>query len=80
MGTFIGQILRGNKANAFKLKVFAGLAAAFWSGGYLSYGLTKAHGTTILYASAAVYLFMAFGYDKVLSLGWFTRQQLWQKA
>ena len=65
MGTFIGQILRGNKANLFKLKVFAGLAAAFWSGGYLSYGIAKSHGLSSLYASVFIYLFMAFGYDKV---------------
>jgi len=65
MGTFIGQILRGNKANLFKLKVFAGLAAAFWFGGYVSYGLSKTHGASALYASVAVYLFMALGYDKV---------------
>ena len=65
MGTFMGQMLRGNKTNAFKLKVFAGLAAAFWSGGYLSYGLSKAHGASLLYASVMVYLFVAFGYDKL---------------
>ena len=65
MGTFMGQILRGNKANAFKLKVFATLAAAFWSGGYLSYALSKAHGASILYASVVVYLLVAFGYDKL---------------
>jgi hypothetical protein len=65
MGTFIGQILRGNKANVFKLKVFLGLAAAFWSGGFLSYGFSKAYGSSALYASVAVYLFMALGYDKV---------------
>ena len=36
MGTFLGQLLRGNKANAMKLKVFAGLAASFWLGGFAS--------------------------------------------
>lgn len=65
MGTFMGQILRGNKANLFKLKVFAALGACFWSGGYLAYGLSKTHGASVLYVSAAVYLFMAGGYDKV---------------
>jgi hypothetical protein len=68
IGTFVGQILRGNKANAFKLKVFAGLVAAFWLGGYASYGLSKTHGTSVLCISAAVYLFVAFGYDKMLQL------------
>ena len=65
MGTFMGQILRGNKANVYKLKVFAGLATSFWLGGYLSYALSRAHGSSTLYLSAAVYLFMAGGYDKV---------------
>ena len=46
MGTFLGQILRGNMANLFKLKVFAGLATSFWLGGYLSYALSKAHGSS----------------------------------
>lgn len=64
MGTFIGQILRGNKTNLFKLKVFAALAASFWSGGYLSYEFSKTYGSSILYVSAAVYLFMALGYEK----------------
>ena len=65
MGTFLGQILRGNKANMFKLKVFAGLSACFWAGGYLSYSLSKSYGTSTLYVSAAIYLFMAGAYDKV---------------
>mmetsp|Transcript_97655 Transcript_97655/g.273249 ORF Transcript_97655/g.273249 Transcript_97655/m.273249 type:complete len:299 (+) Transcript_97655:50-946(+) len=65
MGTFIGQILRGNKANLFKLKVFAGLGACFWSGGYLSYEISKTYGSSSLYISALVYLFVAGGYDKV---------------
>jgi len=65
MGTFMGQILRGNTANLFKLKVFAALAACFWGGGFLSYELTKAYGTSALYISAAIYLFMAVGYEKL---------------
>ena len=65
MGTFLGQVLRGNKANLFKLKVFAGLAACFWIGGYLSYELGQTYGTSVLYASAAIYFFMAGGFDKV---------------
>jgi uncharacterized membrane protein YoaK (UPF0700 family) len=36
MGTFLGQMLHGNKANLFKLQIFALLAAAFWTGGFLS--------------------------------------------
>jgi hypothetical protein len=65
MGTFLGQILRGNTANLFKLKVFAALAASFWAGGFLSFELTKAYGASSLYVSAAIYLFMAVGYEKL---------------
>lgn len=37
IGTFTGQAIGGNQANMFKLKVFAGLAVAFWLGGYVSF-------------------------------------------
>lgn len=36
MGTFLGQVLRGNTENAWKLKIFASLAASFWAGGLFS--------------------------------------------
>mmetsp|Transcript_10093 Transcript_10093/g.16753 ORF Transcript_10093/g.16753 Transcript_10093/m.16753 type:complete len:300 (-) Transcript_10093:65-964(-) len=36
MGTFLGQLLRGNVENVWKLKIFAKLAASFWTGGLLS--------------------------------------------
>ena len=39
LGTFAGQVLRGNKTNLYKLKVFAALGACFWMGGYLSVGV-----------------------------------------
>ena len=65
IGTFLGQILRGNTANLFRLKVFAALAACFWAGGFLSYELTKTYGTSALYLSAAIYLFTAVGYEKL---------------
>jgi len=37
IGTFSGQIIGGNQANAFKLKVFLSLAISFWLGGYVSF-------------------------------------------
>ena len=55
MGTFIGQILAGNKANVYKLKVFMGLAACFWLGGYISYQIGKEFGSTSLLFSAGLY-------------------------
>ena len=36
LGTVLGQTLRGNKENAFKLSIFAKLAACFWMGGMSS--------------------------------------------
>ena len=35
-GTILGQTLRGNYANAYKLSVFAKLATSFWLGGMMS--------------------------------------------
>jgi hypothetical protein len=37
IGTFTGQCIGGNQANAFKLKVFIVLAISFFLGGYVSY-------------------------------------------
>jgi hypothetical protein len=65
MGTFAGQVLRGNPENLFKLKVFAGLAACFWMGGYLSYQVSKDYGSSSLFFSAGLYLFVGAVYDKV---------------
>jgi uncharacterized membrane protein YoaK (UPF0700 family) len=36
MGTIVGQILRGNTDNAYKLPIFAKLTASFWAGGMVS--------------------------------------------
>ena len=55
MGTFIGQILGGNKANIYKLKVFMGLAACFWTGGYVSYSIGKEFGSSSLLFAAGLY-------------------------
>lgn len=48
IGTFSGQCIGGNDANLFKLKVFLGLAAAFWLGGYVSYFVTEIYGASSL--------------------------------
>jgi len=61
MGTFIGQVLAGNKANAGRLKSIAMIAASFWTGGFLSFGLTKAFGFKVLAGAAMVHVaFAAF--------------------
>jgi len=59
MGTFIGQVLRGNKANQGRLKNIALIAASFWTGGFLSFGWTKAFGHKVLFGAAAVHLAFA---------------------
>jgi Protein of unknown function (DUF1275) len=59
IGTFLGQVLRGNKTNLLKLKTFALLAACFWAGGYVSYGLTESFGNFVLEGSALVHLVFA---------------------
>ena len=68
MGTFMGQCLRGNKENLFKLKVFALLALSFWGGGFSSFFVTqKFDNGSGLYASAALYL--AIGLHLVMRKG-----------
>lgn len=68
MGTFMGQCLRGNKENLFKLQVFALLALSFWGGGFSSFFVSQkfANGSG-LYASAALYL--AIGLHLILRKG-----------
>ena len=62
MGTFLGQCLRGNKANLFKLKVFAGLAAMFWAGGFSSFFAASELKNQALYLSAALYILIGTFY------------------
>jgi uncharacterized membrane protein YoaK (UPF0700 family) len=56
IGTFVGQAMRGNKANGLKLKVFIVLAFSFWMGGYFSLGLVEWLGSKTLLLSAFLYL------------------------
>merc|ERR1719343_1656923 len=59
MGTFIGQVLRGNKAQAVRLRNIALIAASFWTGGFLSFGWTKTFGHKVLLGAAVVHAAMA---------------------
>eukprot|EP00567_Pseudictyota_dubia_P016193 CAMPEP_0197438634 /NCGR_PEP_ID=MMETSP1175-20131217/5559_1 /TAXON_ID=1003142 /ORGANISM="Triceratium dubium, Strain CCMP147" /LENGTH=289 /DNA_ID=CAMNT_0042968393 /DNA_START=46 /DNA_END=915 /DNA_ORIENTATION=+ len=61
MGTFLGQVLRGNKQNLMKLKVFAALGASFWVGGAASYLATQKFESGSLLFSAALYLLIGLG-------------------
>ena len=56
MGTFTGQIFGGNGANAWKLRIFAALAASFWLGGYLSVPAAKQMDVKSLWISIVLYL------------------------
>ena len=59
MGTFIGQILGGNNANLFKLKVFAGLAACFWIGGAVAFQVAQSMASSSLMVCAILYALTA---------------------
>jgi hypothetical protein len=48
IGTFSGQLIGGNDANAFKLKVFIALAVSFFMGGYASYFVSDAYTSSSL--------------------------------
>lgn len=61
IGTFLGQVLRGNKANLLKLKVFSLLASCFWIGGMVSYSMVNNFNATSLLFSAGLYLVIALG-------------------
>ena len=65
MGTFIGQIVGGNNANMYKLKVFMGLAASFWAGGFISYSVGKEYGSTSLLFAAGLYAVIIGLYESV---------------
>ena len=58
MGTFMGQIVRGNIDNLGKFKVFFSLAITFWTGGYLSFSLTENYGKGVLLLSSFLFLIM----------------------
>ena len=61
IGTFLGQVLRGNTANVLKLKVFSLLGLSFWMGGYVSYSVTKACASSGLLFSSVLFLLVALG-------------------
>ena len=59
IGTFAGQVFRGNVENWKKLRVFMTLAASFWTGGYISYSLAMNYGSKVLLFSSILYLLLA---------------------
>jgi uncharacterized membrane protein YoaK (UPF0700 family) len=61
IGTYVGQLLRGNSANSSRLRVFCGLAASFWTGGVVSYFVVQKFGGWSLLLGAAIYFFVGSG-------------------
>ena len=55
LGTFLGQCIRGNKANLYKLKTNLALLLAFWGGGATAYFATQQYATSTLMLSAIGY-------------------------
>ena len=54
-GTFLGQYLRGNKSNFYKLKTNLALFIAFWGGGAVAFFATQKYATSALMFSAIAY-------------------------
>ena len=63
MGTFLGQVLRGNKTNLFKLQIGASLSACFWIGGLISYFAANQLNNNTLYISAGMYILVGSLYN-----------------
>lgn len=61
IGTFVGQMVRGNNANKSRLNVFVSLAAAFWSGGVVSYFVVQRYQGLSLLLGAIIYFFVGSG-------------------
>lgn len=58
IGLFIGQFLRGNRSNLWKLYILAGLATSFWTGSLTGYEASKFKGSHALIMNAAFFFAM----------------------
>jgi uncharacterized membrane protein YoaK (UPF0700 family) len=56
IGLFIGQLLRGNRTNLWKLLVLIALASSFWLGGIISFYATSQFAHYSLLFNAALFL------------------------
>ncbi|KAL3925951.1 MAG: hypothetical protein SGILL_000052 [Bacillariaceae sp.] len=56
IGLFLGQWLRGNSKNVWKLWILIGLAVAFWLGGFVSFFAVKAWTSNTLFFNAGIFL------------------------
>jgi len=55
IGLFLGQWMRGNPKNLWKLRVLVGLAASFWFGAFTSFFATSRFGSMTFLFSAAFF-------------------------
>jgi len=60
IGLFIGQFLRGNKTNLWKLYILSGLASSFWIGSLVGYQVSKVQRSNALLLNAAFFFLMGF--------------------
>mmetsp|Transcript_46015 Transcript_46015/g.111428 ORF Transcript_46015/g.111428 Transcript_46015/m.111428 type:complete len:450 (+) Transcript_46015:86-1435(+) len=58
IGLFIGQAIRGNNKNSWKLRILIGLALSFWTGGLLSFWAVQVWLQYTLLVNAAIFLFV----------------------
>jgi len=58
IGLFVGQFLRGNRSNLWKLYILAGLATSFWIGSLTGYEAAKFKGSHALIMNAAFFFAM----------------------
>mmetsp|Transcript_12493 Transcript_12493/g.17209 ORF Transcript_12493/g.17209 Transcript_12493/m.17209 type:complete len:478 (-) Transcript_12493:207-1640(-) len=57
IGLFLGQMLRGNFANAWKLGVLASLAISFWLGSYVSFfAVTRFRGYALIFNACLFFI------------------------
>jgi hypothetical protein len=61
IGLFIGQWLRGNSRNLWKLYILLGLAASFWTGGLCSFYAVQTWAQYTLLFNATIFLLLFFG-------------------
>lgn len=78
IGLFLGQILRGNFANAWRLVIISGLSLSFVYGGAVAYLAMKVLRTRSLMVNAL--LFFAVGASSIAYTSYVRRVSLWRAA
>mmetsp|Transcript_22051 Transcript_22051/g.33085 ORF Transcript_22051/g.33085 Transcript_22051/m.33085 type:complete len:402 (-) Transcript_22051:207-1412(-) len=76
IGLILGQMIRGNFANAWKCFILVSLATSFWLGGLISYFATREFESYSLIFNAV--LFFAIGCGCILYLSIHNKISIWQ--